>query len=178
MLGYEEQMREMIRDCNPGLARRFQLDDALMFDDYNNFELLQMLDKRIEREGVKTSEDARIAALTVLERLRCQPNFGNGGAVVNLLSQAILRMRGRTTDQSPSQELLPIDFDPTIDNSSEGEDIFAGLIGCDDIIRTLKEYRATIAMGMEKGQQAFENEKLELNFLFVGPPGTQWGFAV
>ena len=36
MLGYKEQMEEMIRNANPGLARRFNMADAFMFDDYSD----------------------------------------------------------------------------------------------------------------------------------------------
>merc|ERR1719174_1024838 len=33
LLGYEENMAQMMRDSNPGLARRFNLQDAFQFED-------------------------------------------------------------------------------------------------------------------------------------------------
>ena len=35
LLGYQEQMTEMFQNVNPGLQRRFPLDSAFMFDDFN-----------------------------------------------------------------------------------------------------------------------------------------------
>ena len=39
MLGYEDQMREMMRSSNPGFARRFNIAEAIMFDDMSNDDL-------------------------------------------------------------------------------------------------------------------------------------------
>ena len=48
LLGYEDQMREMLRKANPGLSRRFQLDAAWRFEDYGPEDLLA-----ITREAAK-----------------------------------------------------------------------------------------------------------------------------
>ena len=55
MLGYEKQMREMLRNQNPGLARRFSSDYPFMFDDYNQQELLQILQFKCEKENIVLS---------------------------------------------------------------------------------------------------------------------------
>lgn len=34
LLGYRAEMEEFMRDANPGLARRFALDNAFSFEDY------------------------------------------------------------------------------------------------------------------------------------------------
>lgn len=107
MLGYEDQMREMLRESNPGLARRFQIDDAFKFEDYTNEELLEILDLKLKKNGILAKGEARIAAVKVLEQQRTLPNFGNGGAVDNLIGRATLNMRTRSPK---SQELLPEDF--------------------------------------------------------------------
>ena len=103
-------MREMLRDSNPGLARRFQIEDAFKFEDYSNEELLEILDMKMRKQGVQAKEKARLAAIEVLEQQRNQPNFGNGGAVDNLLGRAILNMNKRTEGQPRTQELIAIDF--------------------------------------------------------------------
>ena len=43
MCGYEDEMNAMMRDCNPGLKRRFQADNAFMFADYNDDELATIM---------------------------------------------------------------------------------------------------------------------------------------
>jgi hypothetical protein len=43
MCGYEDNMKEMFRTGNPGLARRWRLGDAFRFDDYNDDELVAIM---------------------------------------------------------------------------------------------------------------------------------------
>lgn len=43
LLGYKEQMETMMREANPGLARRFQLSQAWQFEDYSKDQLLTMM---------------------------------------------------------------------------------------------------------------------------------------
>ena len=57
MLGYEKQMREMLRNQNPGLVRRFSSDYPFMFDDYNQQELLQILQFKCEKENIVLSAE-------------------------------------------------------------------------------------------------------------------------
>jgi Cdc6-like AAA superfamily ATPase len=110
MLGYTEQMKEMLRESNPGLARRFQMEDAFIFEDYSDEELLDILDMRMKSSGVTAKIDSRLTAISVLAQQRAQPNFGNGGAVANLLSHAVLNMRKRTIGQPRTEELIGTDF--------------------------------------------------------------------
>ena len=39
MLGYKHEMERMLRGSNPGLARRFNVDDAFVFNDFSLSEL-------------------------------------------------------------------------------------------------------------------------------------------
>ena len=39
MCGYEEQIKKMMLEQNPGLQRRFPLKSAFMFEDFTNDEL-------------------------------------------------------------------------------------------------------------------------------------------
>jgi Cdc6-like AAA superfamily ATPase len=113
MLGYEDQMREMLRDSNPGLARRFQIEDAFKFEDYTNEELLEILDMKMKKQGVEAKSAARMSAIAELEQQRNQPHFGNGGAVENLLGRAILNMHKRNVGHPRTQELIADDFGTT-----------------------------------------------------------------
>ena len=43
LCGYEPQIRQMLLDQNPGLQRRFGLDDAFRFEDFSDDELRRIL---------------------------------------------------------------------------------------------------------------------------------------
>mgnify|MGYP003993368945 CR=1 FL=1 len=43
MCGYEKEMLKMLRDQNPGLARRFNPDDKFLFEDFGEGELMTIL---------------------------------------------------------------------------------------------------------------------------------------
>ena len=86
MCGYEDRILAMLRTCDPGLARRFRVEDAFRFPDYTNEELVQIMLRMAHTEGVYVTEAvAKIAIETVLAKQRMKPNFGNAGAVRNLL---------------------------------------------------------------------------------------------
>jgi len=48
MLGYTNKMEQFIKNANPGLARRFALDDAFVFADYKDSELMQILNMKLQ----------------------------------------------------------------------------------------------------------------------------------
>jgi hypothetical protein len=52
MLGYREQMESMLKSNNPGLERRFALQDAFEFADYSNEELLSILHLKLRKEDL------------------------------------------------------------------------------------------------------------------------------
>lgn len=107
MLTKEEDAKEIFCEENPGLMQRF---NAVVFEDYSDLELLQVLDAQIKEHGLRVKYDARLAALSVLAQQRVQPNFGNGVAVANIVSRAMLHMSERNRNQVQSLELLPQDF--------------------------------------------------------------------
>jgi hypothetical protein len=51
LLGYDDPMRKMLREANPGLSRRFQLEEAFYFEDYTNDQLLMMLLSMARKNG-------------------------------------------------------------------------------------------------------------------------------
>jgi len=172
MLGYREEMEQMMRGSNPGLQRRFQLENAFQFEDYSNDELLEILKLKMKKAGVTADIEALMAAVDKLAVQRdTKPPFGNGGAVANLLSEALQRKAGRGAGTHP--ELIASDFAPPDEEAANDTNeavLFKGLIGCDEIIEKLKEYKQTFVRAKEKGQDPLK--KLSLNFRFVGAPGT------
>lgn len=168
MLGYKEDMQRMIKNSNQGLSRRFQIEDAFEFEDYNDEQLLQILELKMKKRGLTASLDAKVAGVEVLAKQRKLPNFGNGGAVENLLSRAVLKMQKRS---NKSSQLIEEDLAEPIEELSD-QSLFGDLVGCQNIIEVLKEYRDTINAAKLKGKDAVAEGLLELNFRFVGSPGT------
>lgn len=57
MCGYEDQMREMIRTCNPGLAGRFKLESAFVFDDFDDATLIEIMLSMAQKKGLVLSPE-------------------------------------------------------------------------------------------------------------------------
>eukprot|EP01041_Mallomonas_annulata_P005723 gene5723-11565_t len=177
LLGYRKEMEAMLRGCNPGMSRRFQLEYAFEFHDYDDAALIRILKARCDKDKIHISIPTAVFAVKQLARARAQPNFGNAGAVNNLLSHAKLRMQSRMKNQNNLQstqrkdELLPDDFTRDGDDiSSDESDLFEGLVGCDGVIEKLREYKNTIALAQEQGRNP--KDFIEFNFVFCGAPGT------
>ena len=102
MLGYKEQMEDMIRTAYPGLARRFNMADAFTFDDYSDEELLEILREKAEKDKLPISPDTAEFAVKMLSKQRRLPNFGNADAIDNLLSSAAQNMQSRLTQTGAS----------------------------------------------------------------------------
>ncbi len=98
MLGYEREMTDMMREANPGLARRMNASEPLHFKDYDNAALLEIIIGVCDRDGLSITHGALDAMLSRLEAQRAMPNFGNAGAVKNIISTAKLRMTRRVSE--------------------------------------------------------------------------------
>ena len=86
LCGYEEEMRTMMRECNPGLSRRFRTEDAFIFNDYSDEQLAVILVERArEMELHMNHELATYVVRNVLSKQKAKPHFGNVGAVNNIL---------------------------------------------------------------------------------------------
>jgi hypothetical protein len=59
LLGYKDQMETMMREANPGLARRFQLSQAWYFEDYSDDQLIAIIrQKAATRSGTSRQNKA------------------------------------------------------------------------------------------------------------------------
>eukprot|EP00899_Mesostigma_viride_P011993 jgi/Mesvir1/20795/Mv07900-RA.2 len=180
MLGYQKQMEEFLTKANPGLARRFALEDAFVFEDYKDDELLLILTDKLAQKGLQAGFPAKRAAVEHLAKQRRRPNFGNGGAVENLISSAVTRMNARLGAMSPverarAQELTAEDFDPdlatvSLVNGGDLSSFFSELVGCEAAKKKLAEYKAFIELAHKRGQDPLQD--LNLCFRFEGAPGT------
>ncbi|KAI0030555.1 P-loop containing nucleoside triphosphate hydrolase protein [Vararia minispora EC-137] len=180
LLGYEGPMREMFQNVNPGFSRRFAIEDAFQFEDFNEPELLQILELKMKQQDIDASSAGKNTALDVLSRARSRPNFGNGGEVENLLGKAKVRCQGRQAKVPPSQRVLflePIDFDPDFDRLSNSAvnltKLFEDVVDSDKVVAKLETYQNVARKLKARGTEPRKaHDLIPTTFIFKGPPGT------
>ena len=62
-------------------ALRFAIESAFHFEDFDNDELLEILDLKMRHQDLDATPEAKSVAIEVLSRGRNRPNFGNAGEV-------------------------------------------------------------------------------------------------
>ncbi|PTD08788.1 hypothetical protein HYE67_004660 [Fusarium culmorum] len=181
LCGYPEQMKEMYANTNPGLARRFPLDAAFVFENFSEETLGKVLDLKLAKEKLITTEKAREVAMEVLKRASVRPNFGNGGEVDNLLSKAILARSRRIAKEKKSDDedldavpLEPQDFDADYDRLSHAvkntRALFDEFVGFEEIISKFESYQYMV-QGMRM-RNVDPRPYVPFTYVFKGPPGT------
>lgn len=121
LCGYEDNMKEMYANGNPGLARRFPLDTAFVFQDFDTETLGKIMDLKLTKEKLAATEKAREVALDMLSRASVRPGFGNGGEVDNLLSKAITSRTKRITKTLKAKLAEQSETTPTDDALEKSE---------------------------------------------------------
>lgn len=179
MCGYENLMRDMLRDQNPGLARRFDPNNALVFKDYNDTELATIMQSYCVQEKIHMPLAVLQKAIGHLAQQRQLGNFGNAGSVRNLLSVAKLSMNARIRNRESGENVqsvltLSVDdipgSDPATDNSTKSTDPLAplrALQGSDYIVNRLEAERKHIEVQRREGRTVKSR-----HYIFVGAPGT------
>ncbi|KAH8103940.1 P-loop containing nucleoside triphosphate hydrolase protein [Cristinia sonorae] len=186
MLGYKEQMLEMFRssgitvqNVNPGLSRRFKIEDAFNFEDFDDAQLLQILEYKLHDQDLDATPHAKRVAIEVLSRMRNRPNFGNAGEVENIITAGksrcvTRRARLPTSEKGPDIVFEPEDFDPDYNRTENASTnlvaLFEDIVGHEDIIHRLSNYQE-IARTC-KARDLDLREHIPTNFVFTGPPGT------
>lgn len=180
LLGYKNEMEEMLENSNPGLARRFQLSYAFHFEDFNDQQLREILELKLKTQGVDATEEAKSVAIGLLSRARDRPNFGNAGEVENLISHAKSQEQKRRSAENPANRsaeviFLPQDFDENFDRARDAalncQKLFADMVGCEDLIGKLEKYQR-VAVNM-RARGIDPRTQIPFNFIFKGPPG-EW----
>jgi hypothetical protein len=175
LLGYKEQMEDMFRDVNPGLARRFPLESAFVFEDFNDVEIGRILDLKLKDIGFSVTDQAKRVAMDVLQRARNRPNFGNAGEVDIILdrAKALHQKRVSGNNSKDLDTLEAVDFDPDFDRGERAASnlsvLFKDVVGCEDLVRQIQGYQ-TVAANM-KAVDMDPRDQIPFSFLFKGPPG-------
>ncbi|KAJ6497671.1 P-loop containing nucleoside triphosphate hydrolase protein [Mycena sanguinolenta] len=177
LLGYEKQMRDMFQNVNPGLSRRFSIEDAFKFEDFTNDELGEILDMKMKKGDLQATPDGRNVALDVLARAKLRPNFGNGGDVENLLGKAKVNFTQRNRGNRQALENIvfeAIDFDMDFDRAKKADtrlsDLFKDTVGSDELVDRLRTIQQTAVTAKKRGENLAD--LIPTTFVFKGPPGT------
>ncbi|KAF8129487.1 P-loop containing nucleoside triphosphate hydrolase protein [Boletus edulis] len=178
LLGYKDQMEEMFQNVNPGLARRFAIENAFNFEDFTEPQLMKILEYKLKDQDLSATDEAKEVARELLSRMKIRPNFGNAGEVENLLGQAKARYQKRMASVPAAQRMdvvfQPPDIDPDFDRSQNASanlaNMFADIVGCDEVVEKFDRYQRIAKAMKDKGLDM--RTQIPSNFVFKGPPGT------
>jgi hypothetical protein len=178
LLGYRDEIEEMLRTCNPGLARRFRPDDAFIFENYDDDALRTILLSKAASAGLAVPDDTASAAVALLARQRQKKHFGNGGAVENLLTRAKEALAARVAAAPPGAfdawpagraTLTPADLEKGAAPPPPPEAALAHLVDAHAAHAKLAELRAAVAAATSAGRDPWA--AVEQCVVITGPPG-------
>jgi SpoVK/Ycf46/Vps4 family AAA+-type ATPase len=191
LAGYENEMLALFRNCgNPGLARRFQLSEALRFEDFSDRDLKIVLKRMVAKDRLIISPSTVEEAIRIISRRRRLPGFGNAGEVENFLGRAkaskALRLATAAADFDHARRTHPNSRLPAIprpdvlviaDFATEGtsadkaKEGFATMQHLDHIYAYITRLEATILAKKREGKSPSEIVA-DAHMIFTGPPGT------
>jgi len=170
MIGYPDEMLTMCNEVNPGLARRFDIENMVEFEDFSDEDLEWILKFHCDKRGVRCPPDVVTAAIGKITKSRPQPTFGNAGTVVNALSDAIKK---RTKQTKSGSELVLQKEDFGITKRASWEEDLEKLKGAD--IESIKSRLKMLERSVLESRKLFlkkDNMPQLSNYVFVGNSGT------
>ncbi|KAL4987922.1 P-loop containing nucleoside triphosphate hydrolase protein [Aspergillus falconensis] len=177
LVGYEDKIRDLFHNANPGLARRFPTERPFRFENFNTSQLEQIMLKKMHEQDLSCTGQALAVARDVFERALMRPNFTNAGEVDNLLAAAKVNFEMRQSQyalgsQDVSADLEAQDFDPDFDRGSRStancRKMLEGRVD-QKIIDRLVGYQNRYTRSKELG---LSPRVVPTNFIFSGFPGT------
>lgn len=185
LAGYQTQMNQLVQS-NPGLSRRFPIENRFHFIDYTPEELLQILNGLLIDRQLDQSREIADALPEIIENLATakQENFGNAGEMRNFAdslerkclsrihkeggkSRPILRMSDFSVEyKSYLKKELP-DVDDLLDELNE-------LVGLDEVKAYIQRQLARLQFDQLRNKEKATNSRqfVQHNLIFVGNPGT------
>ncbi|KAG7398349.1 hypothetical protein PHYBOEH_011257 [Phytophthora boehmeriae] len=171
LIGYEREMLEMLRTQNPGLMRRFPPQYAFYFEDYTEHELLDILEWNCAKRNVSCPYEVAEALLKQLALQKTRPNFGNAGAVEQLVKHAL----GKAVSRPMVGDMTVLTLaDVGVDTEVEGAEkndplkLLDKLYRMNDIREQLSRLRNEMEVAEREGSALPEAG----HFVFRGSPGT------
>lgn len=172
LLGYKEQMENMLHNANPGLERRFPITEAFHFEDFTIVELMQVLDLKLKQQGFSASKDALGCVTEMLKRAQNKPQFGNAGEVDILLNKAKQSHQQRCLKEGLkyNNQLEAKDFDADFGEPGVSiEEMFKDSVGQEELVRRLENMKMAV-LNM-RARELDPRSVIPWNYVFCGPPG-------
>ena len=149
MAGYKPQMEEMIRNCNnPGLKGRFNIAEALNFEDFSDADIKKVLKQQVVHAGLCAEPSTLDYAISIITKKRMEEGFRNAGEAEQILSRAKLRLSSRLTTNDPPvtnpKLLIPADFAGEEASLEKARDAFAGLDNLENVMAVLDKFEALV----------------------------------
>jgi hypothetical protein len=177
LVGYEDKIRDLFQNANPGLSRRFPVNNPFQFQDFTIGQLEEILRLKMSEEQLIATDNAIIAARELLAQALMRPKFTNAGEVGSILSTAKMNYETRISrlplhEKLSAAALQAVDFDPEFYQRGKLEP------GCDKMLEALVDGR--IIDRLMSYQRSYHTaRKLNLdprtfvatNFIFKGPSG-------
>ncbi|KAK4864330.1 hypothetical protein LT330_009857 [Penicillium expansum] len=175
MVGYEDRITDMFHHANPGLRRRFNMNNMCRFENYNISQLDQILSLKMREQDLTCTPEARKVAHDILQRASTRPSFANASEVESCLAQAKANFEARLN----SQELEDVLFDDTLQAHDFDKDLDRTKLDCRDLLEG--EVQESVIQKFISYQTRFHAAKqrgldvgflVPTRFIFKGPPGT------
>ncbi|KAI1420585.1 P-loop containing nucleoside triphosphate hydrolase protein [Xylaria sp. FL1777] len=177
LVGYEDKMRTMFHNANPGLSRRFPIKQPFRFASFTIEQLMSILRSKMTDQDLDYSDDALAAACEIFKG-DMRGNRTNAGIVDNALETAKLNYSRRLSKtpfdpQNPNPKFEAVDFDLNVDSTARVNcrKEMQGQIDL-TIIERLEGYQKRHWKAKELGMSLEELDLVPTRFLFHGPPGT------
>jgi hypothetical protein len=178
LLGYEDRLMEMFRNANPGLSGRFAADKPFRFEDFNQAQLWEILNRKLGTRNLKATPEGLKTAMEVLNRARMRQDFSNGREVDNLASSAMenyLQKQSKAGAANYGHDMIlgPEDFDPNHGRAKHASaNCRAALQNkvSNNIICQLEQYQRLIQV--TKSRRSGAVSLVPKAFVFKGPSGS------
>lgn len=185
LAGYKEPIDHLLRS-NPGLSRRFPVENRFVFPDFSVNQLVDILLKMLEEKGIRVDSDMMDTLSTIVQEMssRKGQNFGNAGEMRNF-SESLERLcfaRYKKNNQNPPFILHPEDISEEYRSyiQSPAPELSAilneldSLIGLDPVKRWLRKQVARVLFEQARKNQYPRKETTPLlrHLVFSGNPGT------
>jgi len=96
MAGYHTEMASMFRNSgNQGLTRRFNLEEALVFEDFSDEDLKRVLMSGIRKESLRAEPSTIDLAVSQISQRRRLDGFGNAAEAEKILMRAKVKLSSR-----------------------------------------------------------------------------------
>ena len=175
LLGYQERIKNMLHNMNPGLPRRFRENHPFVFDSFEISQLRDILLLKMDELGLKYSTNAVSTAVDMLERASTRAHFSNAAEIDECIATAqrnygLRQSKRGTWERSVDEGLTPEDFDPEFKKRNLGcRELLSGKLG-QSVIDILAGYQSQYRRATQRGLKA--QSFMPTNFVFKGPSGT------